>query len=235
MSVRLEFVEELLELCWTAEEDGLAELDRDRLPERLLCFLPHPIEPNGERQQETIDAMVDLGLLQAEGRHIRLAPAGRQQAQVVVRRHRLTEVLLDSVLEVSAASVEATACQVEHILNAEVTDAVCAFLGHPPSCPHGRGIPRGACCAVLDERVPPLLVPLSRLRLGEEATVVFLHLRRHDYLQRLSAFGLAPGRRIRLRQLHPAMVVQLGETELALERHVGEDIFVRRVTPSPRS
>lgn len=227
MSSHREHIEELLELCWTAAEDGLELLDRDRLPSQLRCFLPHPIEPRDEAPQETIEEMIRSGLLLAEGRQIRLSPAGRSQAKEVVRRHRLTEVLLHSVLDVSDASTESTACQVEHILNAEVTGAVCAFLGHPPSCPHGRSIPQGRCCESSLANVEPLIVPLERLPIGESGTIVFVHTKRHLYLRRLHAVGLAPGQVIRVRQKQPALVVQAGETELALDHQAGQEIFVR--------
>ncbi len=232
MTVHREQIEELLELCWTAAEDGLTPLDRDQLPMQLRCFLPHPIEPNEESQQETIDAMLHQQFLVAEGPRIQLSPEGRHLAAAVVRRHRLTEVLFHAVITVSEESMEATACQVEHILNAEVTDAVCTFLGHPPSCPHGRMIPKGPCCERAVRVVEPLILPLRRLAVGEEATVVFVHTARHDYLQRLSAFGVAPGRTLRLRQTQPALVIQIGETELAVEPQIGDDIFVKRRQPS---
>ena len=199
MTIHREQIEELLELCWTAAEDGLAPLDRHQLPTQLLCFLPHPIEPNGDVQQETIDVMVQEGLLLSDGRRIRLSATGTPQAKEVVRRHRLTEVLLHTLLDISEESMESTACQVEHILNAEVTEAVCTFLGHPPICPHGRAIPQGHCCETSRARLEPLIVPLARLTIGETASVAFVHTTRHAYLQRLSTLGLAPGRPIRLR------------------------------------
>lgn len=228
MSIHREHIEELLELCWTAAEDGLVPLDRRQLPTQLLCFLPHPIEPNGDAQQDTIDSMVQQGLLLAESGGIRLSATGALKAQEVVRRHRLTEVLLHTLLDVSEESIESTACQVEHILNAEVTEAVCTFLGHPPSCPHGRAIPRGPCCKASLAILVPLIAPLSSLTIGEQATVAFIHTKRHAYLQRLSALGLAPGRPIRLRQTQPALVVQIGQTELALDSQAGQEIFVKR-------
>lgn len=233
MMIRTEYIEELLELCWTAAEDGLTPLDRDRLPEQLRCFLPHPIEPNGDLRQETIDAMIDQGLLLVDGRKIQLSPQGGERARLVVRRHRLTEVLLRNALEVSDESVESTACQVEHVLNPEVTEAVCAFLGHPPSCPHGRAIPRGRCCEEALTTLEPLIVPLDRLGIGEAARVAFVHAKRHAYLQRLSALGLAPGSALRVRQTQPALIVQVGETELALDHESGRDIFVRRQPARP--
>ncbi|MBI1953214.1 MAG: metal-dependent transcriptional regulator [Candidatus Omnitrophica bacterium] len=222
-------IEEMLELVWTAQEDGLTPLDRDHLPQQLLCFLPHPIEADGHQPQETIDAMIRQGLLSGAGRTIELTDPGKALAREVVRRHRLTEVLLRNVLQVSEEAMESTACQVEHILNAEVTGAVCAFLGHPPTCPHGRGIPRGRCCEVTLKAVEPLIVPLAQLKIGEEARVAFIHTKRHQYLKRLSALGMAPGRRIRLRQKQPAVVIQVGETELALDPQAGQEILVRRI------
>ncbi len=228
MPVHREHIEELLELCWTAAEDGLVPLDQDRLPTQLLCFLPHPIEPDGAIQQETLEAMIQQGLLLATNRRIQLSPAGARQAQEVVRRHRLTEVLLHNVLAVSEASMEATACQVEHILNAEGTEAVCAFLGHPPSCPHGRAIPSARCCALAQASVTSLIIPLASLPIGEDATIGFIHTARHAYLQRLHAMGVVPGHTIRLCQTSPALVIQVGETQLALDERAGQEIFVRR-------
>src|SRR3989338_4423054 len=105
MTAHKEQMEEMLELCWTAAEDGLIPLDRDRLPTQLVCFLPHPIEPDGASQQETIEAMIQQGLLVADDRHLQLSPTGTRQAQEVVRRHRLTEVLLSNVLEISEESM----------------------------------------------------------------------------------------------------------------------------------
>lgn len=228
MSLHREAVEEMLELLWTAAEDRLTPIHRQQLPIQLRCFLPHPIEPDGGAQQEVIEVMIRDGLVAAQGERIQLSPAGEGQAQEIVRRHRLTEVLLHSVLEVSDASVESTACQVEHILNAEVTEAVCAFLGHPPICPHGRAIPRGRCCVASLSMLKPLIVPLARLGIGEEATVAFIHTTRSTYLQRLSAFGLAPGCRLRVSQTQPALILQVGQTKLALDRQAGDEIFVKR-------
>lgn len=228
MPAKREAVEELLELCWTAAEDRLTPLDRHQLPTQLACFLPQPIDADMGPVQETIDAMIAEGLLQAEHAHIQLSDEGRAQAHEVVRRHRLTEVLLDSVLDVSDASVESTACQVEHILNPEVTEAVCAFLGHPLSCQHGRAIPRGRCCEAAAAPLEPLIVPLASLAIGEQGTIAFLHSRRHGYLQRLSALGVIAGQPIRVRQTQPALVLQLGETELALDHEAAREIFVKR-------
>jgi len=63
-----------------------------------------------------------------------------------VRRHRLAECLMASTLRLPGAEGEVAHCRVEHLLDSEVADAVCALLGHPSKCPHGKPIPAGPCC-----------------------------------------------------------------------------------------
>jgi DtxR family Mn-dependent transcriptional regulator len=58
----------------------------------------------------------------------------------------LAEKLFFEKFDMDAEQAESNACQLEHILSQEVTDSVCAFLGHPSSCPHDKPIPRGGCC-----------------------------------------------------------------------------------------
>jgi len=48
-------------------------------------------------------------------------------------------------------------------------------------------------------------------------------------LDRLGAYGLVPKSLIRLHQKKPSFVVQLDETDLALDRDVASDIYVRRI------
>jgi len=53
----------------------------------------------------------------------------------------------------SESEIEQQACKFEHILSPEATDKICAFLGHPRTCPHGAPIPPGPCCAARDASV----------------------------------------------------------------------------------
>lgn len=78
---------------------------------------------------------------------------------------------------------------------------------------------------------PDGVVPLATLRPGERAEVVSLDLGCPRRLQRLSTLGLVPGVELFLRQTWPAFVIQLGETELALDKVVADHILVRRLAP----
>jgi Fe2+ transport system protein FeoA len=70
-------------------------------------------------------------------------------------------------------------------------------------------------------------VPLALLAPGEEATVDELAAA-IDPVQReqLAAYGLEPGRRLRVLQQRPLTVVQVEHTELALEAAVAREIWI---------
>jgi Fe2+ transport system protein FeoA len=78
--------------------------------------------------------------------------------------------------------------------------------------------------AVPDEQCEALSV--DQLRAGQTASVLSLSGSRN----RLAVFGLVPGTEITLLQRRPACVVQVGETELALDREIARRILVRRPT-----
>jgi putative ABC transport system ATP-binding protein len=82
----------------------------------------------------------------ADGLRSALTSDGHRRAEALIRRHRLAETLFSETFQMHESVVEAEACYFEHILSPAVTDSICAFLGHPPACPHGKAIPRGGCC-----------------------------------------------------------------------------------------
>lgn len=74
-------------------------------------------------------------------------------------------------------------------------------------------------------------VALDRLEVGCDAEVVTIATHKRARLDRLSALGLVPGSRLMLRQRFPTLVVQVGETEVALESRIARDILVRPLKP----
>lgn len=159
---------------------------------------------------------------------VRLTTMGETVASTVIRRHRLAERLLTDVLNLDRAVIDPNACLLEHILSAEVSDSICTLLGHPAECPHGLAIPPGACCRQRADQLAPIVEPLSRLKAGAAGRVAYLQLQHHPELHRLMALGLVPGAELKLHQTYPAFVVDLGETQVALEETVAGRIFVRR-------
>jgi putative ABC transport system ATP-binding protein len=126
--------DEVLVQMWTLAEDG-------RVPEAARVKIPDVVD-----NRRTLQGMFESGLLFQPGATLEFTPRGRTHARDLVRRRRLAEVLFSSTLHMSAPEVEVAACRMEHIIDPEVTNSICAFLGHPRLCPHGKPIPVGSCC-----------------------------------------------------------------------------------------
>jgi len=215
-----EIVDELLERIWTLREKGVTDLDQ------LL-------ETTRDTETRSIlRLMIKDGLLQMEDNRMVLKERGEEKAREIIRRHRLTERLLTEIFEMSEEEVEEEACKLEHILSPGVTESVCTFLGHPPTCIHGKPIPRGECCTKFKKEMKPLVIPLEELGLGEEGRIVFIAPKSHERLDRLSTLGIVPGSIVRMHQKNPSHVLQIGETTLALDRDIVKDIYVKRTMPT---
>jgi DtxR family Mn-dependent transcriptional regulator len=209
-------IEEVLERLWTLRE-------RDVMAPPGLAGETFDFEP-----APAISEALRRGWLAVVHDGLELTPAGDKRAAGIIRRHRLAERLLFDVIHLDTDTMEAGACELEHshILSEEATDRVCAFLGHPPTCPHGRPIPRGRCCEKFSQEVIPLVGPLSESTIGAAYRVVFIASRSHRRMDRLAAFGVVPGAALRLHQRLPTFMIQVGGTDIALEQEVAADIFV---------
>jgi len=177
-----------------------------------------------------LEEMVTRGLVRRRNGSVVLTPSGETVFRAVIRRHRLAEVLLGQVFLVSEPSAGDAACQFEHLLSEDVTESICTFLGHPPNCPHGKAIPRGACCTAFRREVPPLVRPVDDLGLGGEGVIAFITQAGQRRLDRLSTLGILPGTKVRLVQRHPSIVLKAGETTVAVDEEISRHIFVRPVT-----
>ena len=208
--------DEILELLYSKEEESV--------PVRLEEVIA--LQPDA---QEALDELAALRLIAsgANGR-LSLSDAGRERAREIVRLHRLAERLLVDVLDLGSEPMEQEACTFEHVLSREVAESICTLLGHPTTCPHGKAIPPGDCCSRASRGVVPLVMPLTDLNCGKEARVLYISTRHHDRLDRLASMGLLPGAKLRLHQRHPSLVIQLGETTLALDESIARDIYIRQ-------
>jgi DtxR family Mn-dependent transcriptional regulator len=76
-----------------------------------------------------------------DGRPLRLTAHGEQAALRVIRRHRLLETLLATMLAVPWDEVHAEAELLEHALSDRLEERIDTALGHPARDPHGDPIP----------------------------------------------------------------------------------------------
>ncbi len=173
--------------------------------------------------------LLEEGLLALEGTKHVLTPEGRVIAEDVIRRHRLTEVLLASLLGLPKDRASEIGCIVEHDIRSEMVDGICTLLGHPTTCPHGAPIPPGACCRDGRTTVESQVVPLTTLRPGERGRIIYIKPRDHQRLHRLTSLGVTPGLVVEMHRRRPAFCIHYEGTDLALDRDVAADIHVSRL------
>ncbi|MEJ2012324.1 MAG: metal-dependent transcriptional regulator [Anaerolineales bacterium] len=160
---------------------------------------------------------------------VRLTAAGERQALAILRRHRLWERFLSDHLGLGWARVHDAACELEHLTDEEVIDALDRFLGWPESCPHGNPIPR---VGELESATAGL--PLSALRAGDEGVVLSIRKEEAVLLAHLDAHGVRPGRRFRLVEIAPydgPRSLQIGDEMQVIGRKVAEGVLVRKDGP----
>lgn len=208
--------DEILELLWTLREEGKASRTE------LLRLTAE------DRPETLLDELVSSGHVLSIGEEVRLTTRGEERARGIIRRHRLAEVLLHNLFDLDNTQLESSACQFEHILSEPVTESVCSFLGHPPACPHGRPIPRGECCDRIRAEIQPLVTRLSDASLGTPVRIVFITPKSKKRLEKLSALGIVPGSRLRLLQRNPSFVIQIGQTTVAVDRDITDEIYVKQ-------
>jgi DtxR family Mn-dependent transcriptional regulator len=122
-----------LRTVFELEEEGIVPL-RARIAERLA--------QSGPTVSQTVARMERDGLLHVAGdRQLALTDAGRQLATRVMRKHRLAECLLVSVIQMPWEEVHIEACRWEHVISESVERRLYELLGHPDRCPHGNPIP----------------------------------------------------------------------------------------------
>lgn len=216
-----EHIENLLEAIMMASEMGNTTLEGIRAAP--------PEDAHVQITSDDIELLAKEGYLEWRGSSIKLSDKGLVIARHTVRRHRLTEMLLFTLLGIDRDIASEIGCKVEHGIREEMLDGVCTLLGHPTSCPHGRRIPPGLCCKSRQTTVESQVVPLASLNPGERAKIVYVQPRSHERLHRLSSLGLNPGVEVTLHRRHPAYCLWFEGTELAVDTGVAEDIQVCRI------
>jgi DtxR family Mn-dependent transcriptional regulator len=209
-----EKAEEILEALWVVEENGQAFLD----PEKIAIPLDDPAYA-----ELTGHALIELRQGVAYFRS-----EGREEGKITIRRHRLAERLMMDVLNIRGDEGEYKACQFEHLLNEGADVKVCTMLNHPSTCPHGKPIPPGECCAVARAQGDLGIVPLTEFKSGQEGEIAYIQTEDNKKMQKLMAMGVLPGNKITLVQSFPSYIFRVGYSEFAIDTNLAREIFVRK-------
>ncbi|MCP4413397.1 MAG: metal-dependent transcriptional regulator [Gammaproteobacteria bacterium] len=209
-------IEEILEYLWILKENN------DKAETALVS------KKFGNEIADTyLKIMSEQRLINLNDSEIAFYEPGRERAKLIIRRHRIAERLLNDVLEMRGDEFERGACQFEHFVNEEIIASICTLLGHPTVCPHGNKIPQGECCVTAKKNLEPVISPLSTIKAGKRVKVVYISTKSHASLDRLSGIGVIPGLELTIHQKFPSMILQYGETQLALDNDIAKNVFVR--------
>jgi DtxR family Mn-dependent transcriptional regulator len=141
----IDTTEMYLRTIFELEEEGITPL-RARIAERL--------SQSGPTVSQTVARIARDGLLTVEGdRQLALTDRGRALAMRVMRKHRLAECLLVSVIGLPWEEVHVEACRWEHVISEQVERRLVELLSYPVRCPHGNVIPGLAELGVPEDAV----------------------------------------------------------------------------------
>jgi DtxR family transcriptional regulator, Mn-dependent transcriptional regulator len=159
---------------------------------------------------------------------IRLTTHGRELAEKVARRHRLSERFLSDVLGLGWAEAHDEAHHFEHGVTPVIEQRIFALLGNPTTCPHGSPIPgTGATLS-------PDLVPLDTLEVGDAAVVEFISEELEEdleLLRYLDRHDIRPGQSITIPEKVPStglLIIATQRESVSLGLNVAGRIRVRR-------
>ncbi|HSF87143.1 MAG TPA: metal-dependent transcriptional regulator [Acidimicrobiia bacterium] len=205
---------EYAEAIWEIEEEGI-EVIQARIADWLGV--------SRASVSEMMKRMHAEGLVSLDG-GIRLTKEGRHLAEVIVRRHRLSERFLSEVLKLPWDKVHAEAEIWETTISDDVERAMWAVMDDPKTCPHGNPIPGAGY-------KPPKMKPISAMEAGETLRLeriseeLELDAEMMGYLDRT---GLRPGAEVELRQRDPhgAVTAAVNGEAVGIGAFAAERLFV---------
>lgn len=209
-----EKLEEIMEAIWCAAEQEETSIDSIR----KNCSV--------DFTENDLTDLENLGMIIINKDNILFSKNGNATAQEIIRRHRLAEVLVSSILKLKDAAMEEVACKVEHSLVPEVEDSICTLLGHPELCPDGKPIPKGRCCKRNLREVSNVVVSLTDIKPGKKGKITYIKPGSHSNMHQLLSIGLHPGIIVTVHRKSPAFCIKFENTELALDQEIAKNIFV---------
>ena len=232
----IDTTEMYLRTVFELEEEGIVPL-RARIAERL--------SQSGPTVSQTVARMERDGLVRVEGdRQLALTDAGRALAVRVMRKHRLAECLLVSVIGLPWEEVHIEACRWEHVISDSVERRLTELLGYPVRCPHGNVIPGLAELGVPDDAskradVASAEPDIAMTDLAARTTEAVVVSRISEQVQsdaalmlKLKNIGIQPGREVRLAASEHGVRVtgadSSGDVETELPSEIATHVFVLR-------
>ena len=156
---------------------------------------------------------------------VSLTEKGKKTAKMIVRKHRLWEVLLVEKLNYSWDEVHDIAEQLEHIKSEKLINKLDDFLGNPTEDPHGDPIPNAKGQIVSIEK--QLLSELSENQTG---ICVGVKDSSSEFLKYLDKQEIALGSRIEIIEKETfdlSIIIKVDSKELTISNKIAGNLFVK--------
>jgi len=233
----IDTTEMYLRTVFELEEEGIVPL-RARIAERL--------SQSGPTVSQTVARMERDGLLHLAGdRQLALSDTGRMLATRVMRKHRLAECLLVSVIQLPWEEVHIEACRWEHVISESVERRVLELLGYPVRCPHGNLIPGLAELGLSGEAEEKARAAMNetgeamtKLASGDTVRAVIRRIGEQiqsdlDLMLKLKRVGIQPGREVILMAAHDGVCVTADDSTDAIATELPGSIAAHIFVSAP--
>jgi len=232
----IDTTEMYLRTVFELEEEGIVPR-RARIAERL--------SQTGPTVSQTVARMERDGLMRVEGdRQLALTETGRNLATRVMRKHRLAECLLVSVIGLPWEEVHIEACRWEHVISDNVERRIAELLEFPVRCPHGNvipglaelGVPEHASMRALDAE-GQADIAMTAIALPDAGPLVVSRISEQvqsdaALMLKLKNIGIQPGREVTLASSDGGVRVtgvdRVGDAGADLPAEIATHVFVTR-------
>lgn len=139
---------------------------------------------------------------------------GFQEARKLTYKHRISELFLKDVLQISEKDLHEEAHRLEHAFSDKVIKKMAAFLKNPNVCPCGHKIPK----------------LLSQFKKGEKVKILRISCGR-AFIRRLCDLGLFEGTELEIIKNDSSfpIVVQILNSKIALEQGEANKIYGQKI------
>ncbi|MGY4973329.1 metal-dependent transcriptional regulator [Streptomyces nigrescens] len=208
-----------LRTIFELEEEGVVPL-RARIAERL--------QQSGPTVSQTVARMQRDGLVWvADDRRLVMTEPGRRRAVKVMRKHRLAECLLVTMIGLQWEDVHIEASRWQHVMSDAVESRLMEVLGHPATCPHGSPIP------TLEENGAALesILTMTDASTAAESTVMVARISEQlqndpAVLLHLKRVGIQPDHKVTVVATKDGVRVT-GDVQTTFPHELADHIFVK--------
>lgn len=152
-----------------------------------------------------------------------LTKKGKEQAVMIIRRHRLWETFLVEKLHFGWDEVHEVAEELEHIKNDQLIKALDEFLGHPKVDPHGDPIPdSNGHWATVEKKL------LSECQENDKGSIIAVKDSSADFLQLLDKRKIAIGSRFEIQSIESfdgSINILIDGRPMLLTNQLAENLF----------